>query len=376
MKTARAALLAVLFGVALTEVAVRLIGPRLLGGMPLVPFDMAEPIVAGRNADPTSSYLVFDADLGWTIGADRASRNGLYHSDALGFRRSGARVEEPLAAAFGDSFTHGDDVGDDETWIARLNARGTGVINAGVPAYGVDQAWLRYRRVKATIAPPVVLIGVMADNIARHLNRYRPFITPAERVYFVKPRFELNEGRLELIPSPFRSAADYSRPPEELTAQLRKVGERDRFFQSRYYEASSSDALHLLRVARTLSVDPAANRDWRRLYADSGAVDLTLALVEGFAKEVVDDGRIPLIVFLPERSVSEDVAAGRVPPTASLVSRLSKTGYSVIDLTQPVADFVRTSGSAAAFRPHYSKELSDAVAAYVQKWMNAPKSLP
>ena len=376
MKTARAALLAVLFGLALTEIAVRAIGPRLLGGMPLLPFDMAEPIVAGRNADPKATYLVFDADLGWSIGAERTSRNGLYHSDAMGFRRSGAMAGAPFAAAFGDSFTHGDDVSDDETWIARLNARGVGVVNAGVPGYGVDQAWLRYRRVKATLASPVVLIGVMADNIARHLNRYRPFITPAERVYFVKPRFELNDGRLELIPSPFRDAADYSRSPEELRAELRKVGERDRFFQARSYEPSFTDHLHLLRVVRTLRLDPTESRDWRRLYADPGAVDLTLALVEGFAKEVLADGRIPLILFLPERSVSEDVVAGRVPPTASFVSGLSKMGYSVIDLTQPVADFVKVSGSATAFRPHYSKELSEAVAAYVQKWMNAPKSLP
>ena len=108
------------------------------------------------------------SDLGWQVGADRHGREGLYNSNERGERRSAGDGEgEPWATAFGDSFTHGDDVPDAETWISRLSALGLPTVNAGVPGYGVDQAWLRYRQRKSQIRSRVILIGVMADNIAR-----------------------------------------------------------------------------------------------------------------------------------------------------------------------------------------------------------------
>ena len=262
MKRALGALLALLSGVALAEVAVRLTAPDRFGSLQLLPYDAAEPVIAGMRVNEGASYLVFDPDLGWQVGKNRHSLNGLYNSSGSGERLSASVPEgAPVwATAFGDSFTHGDDVRDEETWVARLGDRGLPTVNLGVPGYGVDQAWLRYRKLKDQIRSRVVLIGVMADNIARHVNRYRPFITPSERVFFVKPRFEMIDGRLRLLASPFRIRDDYARPPEALRAALLDVGRKDRFFDPRFYETTALDPSKLFRIIRTLRLDPVRSR--------------------------------------------------------------------------------------------------------------------
>jgi hypothetical protein len=378
MKRALGALLALLLGGALAEVAVRSSAPDRFGSLPLLPYDAVEPVTSGMRVSEATSYLVFDPDLGWQVGPDRHSLNGLYNSNGSGARTSASVPEgaKPWATAFGDSFTHGDDVRDEETWVAGLGVRDLPTVNLGVPGYGVDQAWLRYRKLKDQVRSPVVLIGVMADNIARHLNRYRPFITPFERIFFVKPRFEMSEDRLRLVPSPFQRRDDYASPPEILRAALQEVGLKDRFFDQRFYETSALDSSKLFRIVRTLRLNPSAHADWRPLYADEGTLGLTLAIIEGFVEEVRHDGREPVVVFIPDRSVATDVALGRMPPTTALLARLKLRNVPVADLTGVVARFAGGSDAAAAFLPHYSPALSRAVADYIAEWKKTEKSLP
>jgi len=379
MRKARGALLALLPGLALAELAVRLTPADQFGSLRLLPYDMAEPVAAGVKIDDATSYLIFDPDLGWQVGPNRHSLDHLYNSNDEGERVSAATrgVASPWATAFGDSFTHGDDVRDEETWEEGLGAAGLPTVNLGVPGYGVDQAWLRYRQLKDRIRSRVVLIGVMADNIARHLNRYRPFITPLERIYFVKPRFETGAGGLHLVPSPFRTRDDYARPPEVVRAALQEVGAKDHFFDPRFYEASALDRSKLFRIVRTLRLDPAGHADWKALYADEAAVGLTLAIVRGFVEEVRGDGRLPVIVFIPDRSVAADVAEGRTPKTGAFVDRLKRLEAPIVDLTKVAARFAATpDAAAAAFRPHYSPALSRAVADYIVEWKKTEKSLP
>lgn len=379
MKWALGALVALLMGLLLAEGVVRFMGAGAdrFGALILLPYDVVEPIRVGRAVDAASSYLVFDRDLGWQVGPDRHGHNGLYNSNAAGERLStGASSGDAWATAFGDSFTHGDDVGDEETWVSQLAAHGLPTINAAVPGYGVDQAWLRYRRLKGRVLTHIILIGVMADNIGRHLNRYRPFITPAERIYFVKPRFESGALGLMVLASPFQETADYQAPDATLQERLFDVGHHDRFFDARFYSSSALDHSRLYRIAHTLALKPTSHAEWRPLYADPSALDLTLAIVKGFADEVRADGRQAVIVFLPERTVAEDVLQGRVPPTSALVSNLKTMGYPLVDLSEPVTGFIKDAAASESFLPHYSPALSRAVAAHIAEWKKAEKSLP
>ena len=62
------------------------------------------------------SYLMYDDVMGWTIGPNRRSANGLYRSSSEGIRAQEEGISFPLStgktriALVGDSFTFGEDV--------------------------------------------------------------------------------------------------------------------------------------------------------------------------------------------------------------------------------------------------------------------------
>ena len=53
------------------------------------------------------------------------------------------------------------------------------------------------------MAPNVVLIGVITDDVLRGVNVFRPFFAPTTGHVLTKPRFLLDgTGTLELLPNP------------------------------------------------------------------------------------------------------------------------------------------------------------------------------
>jgi hypothetical protein len=99
----------------------------------------------------------------------------------------------------GDSFTFGEDVGDDEAWPRRLEELmpGTEVLNLGVHGYGHDQMLLYLRAEGLRYHPDVVVVGFLPDDMERNVVAFRDY---------AKPRFVRQGGRLALrnvpVPSP------------------------------------------------------------------------------------------------------------------------------------------------------------------------------
>jgi hypothetical protein len=76
--------------------------------------------------------------------------------------------------AVGDSFTFGDDVSDNESWPAYLEAQlQCPVINAGVCAYGIDQSSLRAKEFIDRFQPKVLVFGMIMDDIFRTRQNIR-----------------------------------------------------------------------------------------------------------------------------------------------------------------------------------------------------------
>src|SRR3954465_8594475 len=80
--------------------------------------DKHKGILAAQIAD-TSSYMVFDADTGWTIRPNGNKQQ--YKANSKGMREPREYALEPAAGtvrvgAFGDSFTHGRGVPTGFTW--------------------------------------------------------------------------------------------------------------------------------------------------------------------------------------------------------------------------------------------------------------------
>lgn len=105
--------------------------------------------------------------------------------------RSGQRTRVLL---LGDSVAFGYGVADEQTFAARLEARGYEVVNLAVPGYGTDQELLRLEREG---------IGYEADVLLLHFCLHNDFVDNASRTYFYdglhpKPFFEVERGDLVL----------------------------------------------------------------------------------------------------------------------------------------------------------------------------------
>jgi len=124
------------------------------------------------------SHTRYDADLGWTHRPNIRIANyrpGVtFSTDAQGFRAHeeyGAPVPDGKLRiiSLGDSFTMGAGVGDDQTFPARLQARCPGVqtVNMGQGGYGLDQAYLWYKRDGIALDANVLLFAIIAQDFYR-----------------------------------------------------------------------------------------------------------------------------------------------------------------------------------------------------------------
>lgn len=145
----------------------------------LAPFDV--PKALPEVTPQPGSYRRYDPFLGWTT-AELGAEPPLCYSDADGFRcskdrylqlKNGAPTRETRdydIVCIGDSFTHGDEVSYEESWPYFLGAQtGLRVLNLGVGGFGIDQATLRYERLKPTAK--LVLLGLIDGDLERALTQ-------------------------------------------------------------------------------------------------------------------------------------------------------------------------------------------------------------
>jgi hypothetical protein len=279
-----------------------------------------------------------DPVLGWVEVAE---------ANSAGMRdtREYQRVPAPgvlRIAAFGDSFTFGSDVSVDESWASQLSRRAPSleVLNYGVGAYGLDQAYLRYQRVGADYHPHVVFIGYMSENIARNVNVFRPFYTTYYRdVIFTKPRFAFHGEELVLLPNPIATLADHERLLRQDRTLLPELGRNDYHYRT-HYNAGPVDVLPSVRVAKvfrstlvTRLLDPIFRLDG--MYEPrSEAYRVTVGIFEAFRRDVLANGALPIVVVFP--ATGDQWRSRRKKPRryAPLLSDLRQRGFRVIDLLE------------------------------------------
>ena len=233
--------------------------------------------------------------LGWPAGEAFVPRRA---------PESERRADKPaLVSLYGESFTFGSEVSDDEAWgnrlAAKLNAR---VDNFGVGGYGTDQAFLRFQ-LNTNDAARVIVLGIVTENLMRNVNQYRDLIYASGGLGF-KPRFVLNATNgLELVPVPSLSTADFpncTRDPGRFLAHEFFTPDGGRGVGAVGFPFLFS----LARSARHFSVGPRLRGEpW---YADffqaghpSRALPLTVAIVREFERACRERRQTPLILLLP-----------------------------------------------------------------------------
>lgn len=155
-----------------------------------------------RGAHPNLAYDsdVYDPELGWKPKPD-------FELDHVRTNSQGLRAdrEYPVArppdrrriVVVGDSFSWGEEVGDDETYAHDLEGLlpGTEVLNLAVHGYGTDQQLLRLKRSGLQFQPDLVILGFFEENLDRNMLSFRDY---------AKPWFDLEGGELRLhgVPVP------------------------------------------------------------------------------------------------------------------------------------------------------------------------------
>lgn len=287
-----------------------------------------EDFLGGRE-----SAFQLDGDLGWTLRP--GFRSAQVVVDALGRRRASDRSPPESnavrLAAFGDSFTFGGDVADRDGYteaFARLD-RGVDVANYGVPAYGLDQVYLRYLKERRAARPQVVIIGYMSENICRNVGVFRPFYNPNTVFPLAKPRYLLDGNGLRLLRNPLPTAESYRRLLANPADSLAEMGRHDAYYRTRPHAMPWDHSATVRLVKLAAAQLPPTSRDG--CYGAGEAFSITTRLFSLFYETVLRDGAQPVILIFPAR---EEVASWRSEHRtryAPLLSFLGGKGYRVVD---------------------------------------------
>lgn len=329
--------------------------------------------------DPCFRY---DPDLGWSTNPGTRCHKGQYIYDTAGVRALSVRRKlAPRAAPgvlriglFGDSFTHGDDVNLDATWghvlEQELKAQGVAaeVLNLGVSGYGIDQAFLRWRKHGKPLGLDMVVLGFQSENMLRNHNMIRVLYFWRTQLPFTKPRFVIQpDGELTVLNQPAVS-------PEELPALLAdlehwEAKEHDDFYVAAHYEPRWWHGSRLLGFLAGWN-DHHVGRLWdveqRRYYQVDGApAALTAKILERFKGEVESSGASFHVLHLPKRidleHLAEDsrslwyadlreVLAGRHPWVETEAALLAGVEQSSVDAMYNGSDHYSVDGNRAVGR--------------------------
>jgi hypothetical protein len=260
----------------------------------------AEPDLAARYADFLEK--AHDAELGW---APRPSTSRAGHAcddspveyayEARAARKTPAGYAGREILVFGDSYTHGDEVSDADSYPSQLSELlERPVVNYGVGGFGPLQAALRFARVApAHPSAEFAVLGVMSENIYRIVNAYRPvYHYPTRGLFAFKP--SLRAG--ELRPNPNAPAATTS---EELLPLVRASFTADFFSKP---PAAFPYLLALARGVRSPAVQLTIARRSDRLAAwrEPRLREAMRATLERFVATSETHGMAAVIVWVPQ----------------------------------------------------------------------------
>ena len=258
------------------------------------------------------STLMYDETLGWTHRPHKVRDQGRLTINGAGLRSQREYSQTPLSdtlrvALFGDSFTTGGGISDDEApghqLEVKLNQAGirAEVLNFGVGAYGMDQAFLRWQKVGRDYAPDMVVFGFQSENLNRNVNIFRQLYR-SYGIPFSKPRFVLTDQGLELLNVPVI-------PPEQIIDVFESFGSHPLAVHEYYYQSRNA-AGQWWTASRLAGFLHAAlqekqkiqNEHWQENWGADGELgQLGQAIVDAFAADVIKREADFFVVYLVNR---------------------------------------------------------------------------
>jgi hypothetical protein len=364
----------VLLCLTIAEAAVRWMQP--VSSAALLPFEFHH--VEINRLVNHDAYLRFDPEIGWSQepGARTTDDGIVFEANAAGFRAEREYSPEPQPgvrrlAAFGDSFTHCDEVSFQDCWTTRLESawQHSEVLNLGIPASAPDQGLLRYQRDGRPLRPCAVLIGFQVENVNRVVNRYRPFYSPASGVALSKPRFVLDGDGLRLLPNPVTGPGQLDDP----TWVERTLGPDDFWYFPGMFAPSPLDNLMLARLARSAAYQrhrteirgPTTEQrpNGSAYNPDDERFQVSGRLLVQFAREVQADGATPVVLFFGQHDEVVTVRHRDPKEYQPLLDWLASEQIATIDVTNDLAAEANRIGVDTLFAKngHFSRRGNQAI---------------
>ena len=365
----------VLLTLAALEAVVRLGGETDAGGQfafmgyalepYATPVEQLRPKLEAYIENQETITYDYDKWLGWVYRPNSTRQSGTFAINSAGFRSRREYSQAPppdtlRIALFGDSFTAGDEVSDDETWghylELELNRGGirAEVLNFGVGGYGMGQAFLRWRHQGRHYRPDMVIFGFQPENLNRNVNIFRLLYRPLFSFPFSKPRFVLTESEgLALVNSPTIPVEQIMTVYESF--KRHPLAEHEYYYQSR--EAASSwwsfSRLAAFLYAVLMPKDDDGEDDYGPA-SERGM--LGKAIVDAFAADVIKRGADFFAVYLPRKKHVRDFHKGAPHPYQFLLDHFAAT-YPYITFEDQIDD-----SHGWAEGGHYGPEINSIVA--------------
>lgn len=317
-----------------------------------------------------SNGWTYDSDLGWlhcpaihTNGVDGSKTFYSYEPD--GARRGVQFSDQPCRIhAFGNSFTHCDQVSDGETWEEYLATHLREPIrNYGVGGFSVYQAYQRMRLVESQRAADYLILNIYEDDHFRNLDAWRSIrVGSGSSCGFTLPHLRVN------------LAANRCEPVDNLLPDRSEVG---RLRNASFRETAFAED-PILRIRMATRASRAIGEDTVKAVAESvgfpetdlpdgppefqirkihteASLFATAKVIE-WTEEFAQRGHQKLMILLSfgRRRMKEALSAQPLFDQ-TLLDRLAGKPYPVIDLRHAFAEAYRSyqGGLDAFLAPYY-----------------------
>ena len=324
-------------------------------------------------------WLSHDSVLGWdrkpfqTIKATNSAGDPfLMTYDPDGARTDPTEHGSVLLTTYGDSFTEGSEVNNDETWQFYLeNLINHDVKNFGVSGYGIGQSYLKIKNHfgKGYVAPITMLV-IFEDDLRRTLNNFRGFVNlnaPPKLAF--KPSYRYLNREIRFFPIP---SLDSSMTLEDLKILAMDLAADDylmaeeRLYFSPEFPYSYQVIMAIPRVGQKIfdkfAADPVDESIWSteegRLVANH--------IINNFNRAAIENRTTPIVLFIPRVNAWKD--GRKKPPYHAVKMQLEKNiedGPLIIDVAD--ANFDESKFSILAFKGHPSPYGNQVIAAQIAK---------
>jgi len=321
-------------------------------------------------------FTTFDAGIGWIL------EYGTRYDE----RPGKLSPEEAIMSMFGGSFAVGGGVADEETASERMSALlGRRVLNFGVSMYSIDQAVLLFERKMQEIKTPFAMLALTTYNIGELVSVYNRFYYPPSRNAVTKPRFEIREGTLRLLPNPIQRFEDRIKLTDP--AFVDRIGELDwwykrkdlpRFgfpyagilFNSRFWQQ--------IKFGQEIHIDENMPTLNDQVLAEPPVSDIAILVLNRFVADARQSGITPILAILPhDAEIIRLREGGEYPPVHMMIESVCAerhwvclTPLDAIDGIFPgrLKDYLAPDG-------HYNAKGEQAMAQLMQRQI-LPASLP